>query len=122
MFVAGFAYSWGLIVWVLGTEVQSLETRSAGMSVSGAGVEAGAAGPRRSPAASLASWAAGLHCAASAPSLCAPQIVIACNFMMSYVYGEAALRPQAEGGRQLVAAGRESCQDGRQDALPALRA
>lgn len=35
LFVAGFAASWGLIVWVLGTEVQSLETRSAGMSVSG---------------------------------------------------------------------------------------
>lgn len=32
IFVAGFSWSWGPIVWVLGAEVQTLDTRTSGMS------------------------------------------------------------------------------------------
>lgn len=32
VFIAGFAWSWGPIVWVLGAEIQSLQTRTSGMS------------------------------------------------------------------------------------------
>ncbi|PSC76169.1 H(+) hexose cotransporter 2 [Micractinium conductrix] len=32
LFIAGFAWSWGPVVWVLGAEVQTLETRTSGMS------------------------------------------------------------------------------------------
>ncbi|KAL4853612.1 H(+)/hexose cotransporter 2 [Chlorella vulgaris] len=32
LFVAGFAWSWGPIVWVLGAEIQTLDTRTSGMS------------------------------------------------------------------------------------------
>lgn len=32
IFVAGFAWSWGPAVWVLGAEIQTMETRASGMS------------------------------------------------------------------------------------------
>lgn len=32
VFVAGFAWSWGPIVWVLGAEIQTMDTRTSGMS------------------------------------------------------------------------------------------
>ena len=34
IFVAGFAYSWGPLTWLVPSEIQTLETRSAGFSLS----------------------------------------------------------------------------------------
>ena len=34
---AGFAWSWGPIVWLLGAEIQTLDTRTSGMSAGGLG-------------------------------------------------------------------------------------
>ncbi len=88
---AGFAWSWGPIVWLLGSEIQTLDTRTSGMSaggwVGGCGRWVGGAEIRE--AAWPAFWLLIALVISCLPCPC--HAVVFCNYLMSFVIGQSFL-------------------------------